>query len=251
MRPLQRDCPAELDGRPLTWYGCFAAAGGLALDSAETATSYTDVPGMPGSHDLSLGDALGAALPGRRKGELAIGTAGTVAEVAESKRLIGALHGRRVALRWHPLGEGELRGRLSVGQWTDYGGTRGEVAATCTIEMDLDPYLYGAERAETATASSPEVYIRGNAPVWPVITVPGAAEAGDVAVYHGDGAVKLAQQVGDVAVTIDMAARSCRTAGGYMPVTLDSTYFPLEPGRQRVSSTRWPVTVTYTPLTYI
>lgn len=231
-----------INGLPLSSYGAFLTSDGWKIGESKTTTTFTAVPGHAGSWDLSATDRQGRAYPSNRTVTFTVGTTGDMDEINETKHRLGYLHGMRVSVGGLDHA-GEYRGRLALGAWDDMHTLGGRiVASTCEITLDADPYVYGPLETIPITAIDPTtILVKGNAPTPPVFTLQVST------VPYGFVAVSLSKSQrlqadlkavsGSVDVVFDCDAHKTLLNDNPTPITLDSTYFELTPGRTTVEST--------------
>lgn len=239
-----------LDGRPLDWYGLDPTSGVLAVESPDMATSYRTVPGMAGSHDLTLTDPLGAAYPGRRKVKLGVVAVGDDDEAVEARLRLGSLIGRQTTIQYRSM-PGAWHGRLSIGDWDERALGPSFVDAATTITLDAYPHLLGHNIIENVSDGLNSIHVPGNRCAWPVfnLTVNDDISTMSVNDYRGhkltvkpDTAMSEGSQV-----VIDMREGVARLNGVIVPVSLDSDYFPLVPGVPNIGLLNCSGTVTFQP----
>lgn len=238
-----------LDGRPLDWYGLDPTSGVLAVESPDMATSYRTVPGMAGSHDLTLTDPLGAAYPGRRKVKLGVVAVGDDDEAVEARLRLGALIGRQTTIRYRSM-PGAWHGRLSIGDWDERALGPRYVDAATTITLDAYPHLLGGPVTVRLAAGGNRIRVPGNRCAWPTFNLSVAVDSANQIGITDEHGHELYVQPGapmsqGTRVDVDMRAGTARVNGNLTPVTLASDFFPLLPGVNVVTCTTG--TVTFQP----
>lgn len=176
----------RLNGVDLADYGVFLTSAPV-VDAVEAFTSYTEVPSLNGSMDLTLTDPSGAAYLKRRNVSLPLCAVGTIDDVTVVKRTLGALVGSVVEV-YDPYERGRWKGRMSLSSWADrYEPDKVGKVSDVTLTVDAYPFLLMDER--TVDVDMTKTYISYSVrPVWPTLhlEVSGATScAADV--YNSDG----------------------------------------------------------------
>lgn len=245
----------RLDGRLLSEYNAILTAP-VEVGEAKPVTSYTDVPGISGSADLTLESPDGAAYRTRRSVSLSVASVGSSEEVAYAKRSIGALVGKVVTVE-SPDDFGAWRGRLSVSAWTDFIEEHEDgayKASTATVTVNAEPYLILAER-EIQLDADATINVLGNTCAWPTLTMAATSSTPSVTVLN-DGAdqLKLAYSltVSDATITANcQKGYSTLKDGSQVFPTIESDYPYLMPGECRFVLSGCTATLRYNPLVMV
>lgn len=265
LRALALDrSPVTIDGRPLSAYGVVMSSEGWTIGEAKPATSYQSVPGLPGGVDMTLTDRMGRAYPDRRDITLHALAVGDMDEIDEAKRLIGALHGKQVALGGLTL-RGSYRGRLSVGSWTDTWDKGVTVASAVELTVDADPYAYGERVTIPLVKGVNTLLVDGNASAPPRYKLYKDWQSAGGSNYHPHLLVTdaddrsraitiLVPNGADGTATrdliVDCESHQATLAGARIPVSVQSDFFPFDPGIVRLDC-EVEGHVTYTPRWFI
>lgn len=245
----------RLNGRLLTDYNAILTAP-IAVGEAQPVTSFTDVPGLSGSVDLTLESPDGAAYRKRRSVTLEVASVGASDEVAFAKRAIGALVGRTVTVE-SPEDFGSWRGRLSVSAWKDYLEEHEDgpyKASTVTVTIDAEPYLILAER-EIQVDADTTVNILGNTCAWPTLLITATTSTPSVRVTDelgGNLTLAYSLTVDSAEITADcQKGRSMLKDGSQVFPTIASDYPYLMPGECRFALSGCTATLRYNPLVMV
>lgn len=247
------ESPLLIDGHSPDWYACSVGTEGVVLGSAQPATSYVDMAGLPGGADATLRDATGAATPGRRDVTVHLVASSDELELAEAKLRVGQLNGRRVSIRWQPW-RGELTGDVSVGAWTETWNPPGEVLwMETTLTISCDPLLVGEWAGFSTDTDGDDVTVEGTRPSYPLVTAtpPAGTKRFYVTVRNSAGETTLKVDADyDGATELRMDSLSRTSLYGDTPVfpLIDSDYPMLVPGRNHVSVSAGTALIAYQPL---
>ena len=246
-----------VNGRPLSDYGVYVDHDGVELREAKPATSYAQVPGQGGSHDLTLADSCGDAWTGRRTLVIHLGVAATgqdaAALVTGAKRAVGALNGSQVRVWWQALG-GWLRGRASVDGWDDNLSALDSAPHSShgRLLVEAMPWVYGAPEVVSLAEGDNAIVVDGNRPCRPVLKVTPSAQAASWSVSFCGATVEVvkASPSSVLTATLDYGRRRIwhETSGDNVVPTLESDFGELAPGEQTVALEGCSATMTYEPL---
>lgn len=246
--PIVEHAHLLLNGHTLDWYGLDLAGDTIAVAAPETAVSYRTVPGMAGSHDLTLTDPVGSAYMGRRDVSFPVVTLEDMS--TEARLRLGGIIGTNVTLRYGDM-PGHWKGRLAVSDWEERSVGASYRDAFATLTINAYPYLLGHNIIENVSDGLNSIHVPGNRCAWPVfnLTVNDDISTMSVNDYRGhkltvkpDTAMSEGSQV-----VIDMREGVARLNGVIVPVSLDSDYFPLVPGVPNIGLLNCSGTVTFQP----
>ena len=239
---LDNVTPITIDGHPLDWYGVDPADGWLSIGKTETATSYQQVPGLSGDVDTTLEDEGGAAAVGRREIKLGLVISGDEQRAIDAKLRVGALIGRRIAIKWRAL-PGEYEGRASLDdEWTDTHLGQTFVQSTNTLTIDAEPFIR-YPRVTLPLLDGEDSFmlnVAGNRPTKPrFILTPANGVQNFTVTDSATGrrmTIKLpATANGTMRLTADCETRTLRFGEALAGMTLDSDWFRLTPGRHTLT----------------
>ncbi|KFI50009.1 phage distal tail protein [Bifidobacterium biavatii] len=227
---------------------------GVSVGEATPATSYQQMAGLSGMIDLTLEDDTGAAYLSNREITIGLYTLGDEDDIVAAKIRLAALNGRRTTITWRTL-PGVYQGRFSVGAWQDIWAGRRLIASKVTVKLDADPCLYGPVRTVKLAKGVNNVYVKGNRPCWPTmsLTPDGSKTVSVKDAYGRELSVTAISGTlsGSIAISSDPLDRWIRLNGQLRAPTLDSDYFPLRPGLNKITVAGASGTISHTPLTLI
>lgn len=238
----------NIDGLDLSYYGLYPER--VAIGGVKPVTSYTSVVGRSGVLDQTYADEKGRPTLGNRTVTYYLFTLGTAQEIENTKRMLGALNGKRVRIWWRPSG-GYFDGRITVGAWKDTVGAWSQV----TVTQSADPWMYDYKVDATVNKNKvstkiEEFRIQGNYPIQPTFELVAKSE-GSIKIQDVKSKKFLEVQNvsagASVLVYTNVDEEKVLVKGVQAAVTLDSDYFFLEPGYNEVEFTNLYGKMTYEP----
>lgn len=243
-----------IDGTPVELAMLTIGSGGVSIDAAEPSVSTETIPGMPGTTDVTIEDDTGAAYPGDRTITVNIIAIGGEDDINAAKQWLGALNGRTTSIAWRGL-PGEYRGRLAVGAWTDAWANDRQTHSKTDITLTAGPYLHGRRTSRTLTAGANTIAVKGNRPCWPSITLTPASGATTASITDARGRkiaiIAATTLTGTITIATDPHNRETRINGNLTTPTLDSDYFPLIPGANKLTLAGCTGSIEWEPSTLI
>lgn len=210
--------------------------GPIAVGEAVAATSFVSVPGMDGSIDLTLRNAVNAAYLGRRNITLPLATVGTKAQVAAAKAAIGSYNGKDVYVYDERFG-GEWHGMLTLGAWTDrVESWGGQLSASVTATVMAEPALLMPTETVVLDSSQSTITVKGNRPAWPHFELVPTRSSYAIGVTVSSGGVDIgtARYVSSSHIAnnvdVDCYMGVVTSNGAILPTSLNEDFPILVPG---------------------
>lgn len=245
-RSLMYALDLRINGRTLMEYGADPTDGIVRVGEAKPRTAYATVPGRAGSLDLSLTDDTGRAYEDSRTLEFDAVVVGDALQAMETKQALAALNGTIVRLDWENL-PGYWTGRCSIGAYTDtFLGKRFAKSVT-TITVTTDPYLTGRNEYFEIDTTPKKLWVHGNRPAPPVITLtpPAATKRLYVTINDRQLVYNLTDADGVKQLVADCDSKTSLWNGKAVFPSVDSDYPVLLPGFNTASVTAGTARIDY------
>lgn len=240
-----------LDGIPLSEYGLIAGAAGISVGKLSPRTQSVDIPGMSGTIDVSLRDAVtGRAYLDTREITLNVVFLGEGVDYWRMRERLAPMVGGAASMR-DMTQPGDWSGIITGMEWDEHRNSFGIFThAVGKIVMRATPYMLGATHTETLTGGTTPITVHGNVGAWPVIDLQ-AESTGTITLANTTTGLRLSlprQWTYGQRVHVDMQHGQI-TYNSDTPLyslPIDSDWWQLQPGVNRIQVTGGHnVTITY------
>ncbi|EGL14146.1 hypothetical protein HMPREF9435_1046 [Gardnerella vaginalis 315-A] len=237
----------RINGTPISELGFMLGENGIKVAQPELKTSSVTVPGLSGALDTTLEDETMRAYMNPIEISVSLVAVGEPDEISAVRANLVRLQGRRGALSCY-LTEGEWRGRWRISELEERGKSRHALVAT--LILLAQPWTYGRTTVVKLVNGVNKLNVLGNVPCFAKFSL--NVDADSVKITNQNGLFLEfnigAHMNGTLEIDTMPESRRCRINGNLLLPSIDSTFFSLRPGLNKLTVDGGSGTLTYSPL---
>lgn len=247
MRIFESKYWARINGAPISELGFMLGEDGIKIAQPELKTSSVTVPGLSGALDTTLEDETMRAYLNPIEISVNLVAVGDSDELSAVRANLIRLQGRRGTLSCY-LTDGEWRGRWRISELEERGKSRHALVAT--LILTAQPWTYGRTTVVKIKNGVNNFNVLGNVPCFPKFSL--NIDADSVKITNQGGLFLEFSTGSHMNGTLEIdtmpESRRCRINNNLLLPSIDSTFFSLRPGLNKLTVDGGSGTLTYSPL---
>ena len=237
----------RINGTPISELGLSLEERGVKVAQPEIKTSSATVPGLSGALDTTLEDETLRAYMNPVEISVSLFSVGEPDEISAVHANLVRLQGRRGTLSCY-LTDGEWRGRWHISELEYIGKSHSAIMAT--LILSAQPWAYGRTKTVQLKNDVNKLNILGNVPCFAKFSL--NVDANSVKITNQNGLFLEFNTGSHMNGTLEIdtmpESRKCRINGNLLLPSIDSTFFSLRTGLNKLTVDGGSGTLMYSPL---